>query len=268
MPEQTPAAPAETRVALITGSSSGIGAGIARRLAAAGIRVVLNSARSEDAGKALAAELPDAVYVRGDVADAADARRIVQTAIDAYGRLDILVNNAGVTRFIPLGDLDAADADAWREIFEVNVVGTWQMITAATPHLRESAERAAAAPDSDAKPGGASIINISSVSATRALGSSIPYAVSKAAVNHMTRLLASQLGPAVRVNAIAPGLIDTPWYEGADEVWESSREWITENTPLRRVGTPQDVAEAALYLVDAAYTTGDVLTVDGGRHIV
>ncbi|MCX5405825.1 glucose 1-dehydrogenase [Streptomyces sp. NBC_00335] len=248
----------ENRVALITGSSSGIGAGIARRLAAAGIRVVLNSARSEDAGKALAAELPDAVYVRGDVADAADARRIVRTAIDTYGRLDILVNNAGVTRFIPLGDLDAADADAWREIFEVNVVGTWQMITAATPHLRESG--ASGSP--------ASIVNISSVSATRALGSSVPYAVSKAAVNHMTRLLASQLGPAVRVNAIAPGLIDTPWYEGEDQVWESSREWITENTPLRRVGTPEDVAEAALYLVDAAYTTGDVLTVDGGRHVV
>lgn len=249
----------ESRVALITGSSSGIGAGIARRLAAAGIRVVLNSARSESAGKALAAELPDAVYVRGDVADADDARRIVKAAIDTYGRLDILVNNAGVTRFIPLGDLDAADADAWREIFEVNVVGTWQMITAATPHLRASGENGS---------GAGSIINISSVSATRALGSSIPYAVSKAAVNHMTRLLASQLGPAVRVNAIAPGLIDTPWYEGEDQVWESSREWITENTPLRRVGTPEDVAEAALYLVDAAYTTGDVLTVDGGRHVV
>ncbi|WP_328299866.1 SDR family oxidoreductase [Streptomyces sp. NBC_00435] len=250
---------AESRVALITGSSSGIGAGIARRLSAAGIRVVLNSARSEGAGKALAAELPDAVYVRGDVADAADARRIVGTAIDTYGRLDILVNNAGVTRFIPLGDLDAADADAWREIFEVNVVGTWQMITAAAPYLRESAEKGS---------GPASIINISSVSATRALGSSVPYAVSKAAVNHMTRLLASQLGPAVRVNAIAPGLIDTPWYQGEDQVWESSREWITENTPLHRVGTPDDVAGAALYLVDAAYTTGDVLTVDGGRHVV
>ncbi|MCM1974762.1 glucose 1-dehydrogenase [Streptomyces sp. NPDC002812] len=248
----------ESRVALITGSSSGIGAGIARRLAAAGIRVVLNSARSEDAGKALAAELPDAVYVRGDVADADDARRIVRTAIDTYGRLDILVNNAGTTRFVPLDDLEAADAAAWREIFEVNVVGTWQMITAAAPHLRESG--------ANGTPG--SIVNISSVSATRALGSSIPYAVSKAAVNHMTRLLASQLGPAVRVNAIAPGLIDTPWYEGEDQVWESSREWITQNTPLRRVGTPEDVAEAALYLVDAAYTTGDVLTVDGGRHVV
>ncbi len=216
--------------------------------------MVVNSARSAEAGEELAARLPDAVYVQGDVSDAEDARRIVRAAIDAYGRLDILVNNAGVTRFIPLGDLEAADAKAWREIFDVNVVGAWQMITAAVPHLRAS--------------GAGSVVNISSVSATRALGSSVPYAVSKAAVNHMTRLLASQLGPSVRVNAVAPGLIDTPWYEGAQEVWESSREWITENTPLRRVGTPQDVAEATLYLVNAAYTTGDVVTVDGGRHIV
>ncbi|RPF29569.1 ketoreductase RED2 [Streptomyces sp. Ag109_G2-6] len=244
----------ESRVALVTGSSSGIGAAVAERLAAEGIRVVVNSARSAEAGKELAARLPDAVYVQGDVSDAEDARRIVRTAIEAYGRLDILVNNAGVTRFIPLGDLEAADAAAWREIFDVNVIGAWQMITAAVPHLRES--------------GAGCVVNISSVSATRALGSSVPYAVSKAAVNHMTRLLASQLGPSVRVNAVAPGLIDTPWYEGAEEVWESSREWITENTPLRRVGTPRDVAEATLYLVDAAYTTGDVLTVDGGRHIV
>ncbi|MCF3183527.1 SDR family oxidoreductase [Streptomyces polychromogenes] len=244
----------ESRVALVTGSSSGIGAAVAERLAAEGIRVVVNSARSAEAGEELAARLPDAVYVQGDVSDAEDARRIVRAAIDAYGRLDILVNNAGVTRFIPLGDLEAADAKAWREIFDVNVVGAWQMITAAVPHLRAS--------------GAGSVVNISSVSATRALGSSVPYAVSKAAVNHMTRLLASQLGPSVRVNAVAPGLIDTPWYEGAQEVWESSREWITENTPLRRVGTPQDVAEATLYLVNAAYTTGDVVTVDGGRHIV
>ncbi|MEU9106794.1 glucose 1-dehydrogenase [Streptomyces xanthophaeus] len=244
----------ESRVALITGSSSGIGAAVARRLSAEGIRVVVNSARSESAGQALAAELPGAVYVRGDVADAADARRVVQEAVDVFGRLDILVNNAGVTRFVPLDDLEGADAEVWREIFDVNVIGAWQMITAAAPHLRAS--------------GAGSVVNVSSVSATRALGSSVPYAVSKAALNHMTRLLASQLGPAVRVNAVAPGLIDTPWYEDAEQVWESSRDWITENTPLRRVGTPEDVAEAALYLVNAAYTTGDVLAVDGGRHIV
>ncbi|MEU8777720.1 SDR family oxidoreductase [Streptomyces sp. NPDC048606] len=244
----------ETRVALITGSSSGIGASIAQRLAAEGMRVVVNSTHSVKAGEELAAALPEAVYVRGDVSEAADARRIVETAVETYGRLDVLVNNAGVTRFVPLDDLDAIDAGAWREILDVNLVGAWQMITAAVPHLRES--------------GSGSIVNISSVSATRALGSSIPYAVSKAAVNHMTRLLASQLGPSIRVNAVAPGLIDTPWYEDAEEVWESSRDWITQNTPLRRVGTPEDVAEATLYLVNAAYTTGDVLTVDGGRHIV
>ncbi|MFD3699883.1 SDR family NAD(P)-dependent oxidoreductase [Streptomyces sp. NPDC058646] len=245
---------AESRVALITGFSSGIGAAIARRLSDEGIRVVVNSARSESAGQALAAELPGAVYVRGDVSDAADARRVVQSAVDAFGRLDILVNNAGVTRFVPLDDLEAADADTWRRIFDVNVIGAWQMITAAAPHLRAS--------------GAGSVVNVSSVAGTRALGSSVPYAVSKAAFNHMTRLLASQLGPSVRVNAVAPGLIDTPWYEDAEQVWASSRDWITENTPLRRVGTPEDVADATLHLVNAAYTTGDVLTVDGGRHIV
>ncbi|MEU1403168.1 SDR family oxidoreductase [Streptomyces sp. NPDC005728] len=244
----------ESRVALVTGSSSGIGAAVARRLATEGIRIVVNSARSATAGMELAAGLPEAVYVQGDVADPDDARRIVQGAIDAYGRLDILVNNAGTTRFIPLENLDAADVTAWREIFDVNVFGVWQLTTAAVPHLQRSEA--------------ASIVNISSVSATRALGSSVPYAVSKAALNHMTRLLASQLGPRIRVNAVAPGLIETPWYDGADETWNHSVEWITANTPLRRVGSPADVAEAVHYLTTAAYTTGDVLTVDGGRHIV
>ncbi|OLZ63058.1 polyketide synthase [Streptomyces sp. IMTB 2501] len=243
-----------SRVALVTGSSSGIGSAVARRLAADGMRIVVNSARSTAAGKALADELPDAVYVRGDVADPADARRIVAAAIEAYGRLDVLVNNAGTTRFIPLDDLDAADADAWRDIFDVNVFGVWQLTTAAVPYLRKSES--------------AAIVNISSVSATRALGSSIPYAVSKAALNHLTRLLATQLGPEIRVNAVAPGLIETPWYDEAEEVWADSHAWITANTPLRSVGSPQDVAEAVAYLTRAAYTTGDVLTVDGGRHVV
>ncbi|MEU2714372.1 SDR family oxidoreductase [Streptomyces sp. NPDC007205] len=172
------------------------------RLSADGVRVVVNSARSTAAGEALADELPDAVYVRGDVADPADARRIVAASIEAYGRLDILVNNAGTTRIVPLDDLDAADATVWRDIFDVNVFGVWQLTTAAVPYLRKSES--------------AAIVNVSSVSATRALGSSIPYAVSKAALNHLTRLLATQLGPRIRVNAVAPGLIDTPWYDAAE----------------------------------------------------
>ncbi|WP_236573027.1 SDR family NAD(P)-dependent oxidoreductase [Streptomyces sp. GS7] len=244
----------EQRVALITGSSSGIGAAVARRMADAGLRVVVNSASSVRAGEELAAALPDAVYVQGDISDPADARRIVETAVEAFGRLDILVNNAGRTRFIPLGDLPAAGPAVWRDIFDVNVFGTWQVITAAVPHLKAT--------------GAGSIVNISSVSGSRAMGSSIPYAVSKAAVDHMTRLLAATLGPDVRVNAVAPGLVDTAWYDGAQEVWEGSRDWITANTPQRRVGTPEDVAEAVHAVAHAAYTTGEVLLVDGGRHLV
>ncbi|MFK0236638.1 SDR family NAD(P)-dependent oxidoreductase [Streptomyces vinaceus] len=197
----------------MTGSPSGTGAAIARRLSSEGVRVVINSARSEEAGRALAAELPGPVHVRGEVADATDARRLVECAAAADGRFDILVNSAGTTRFIPL-------------------------------------------------------VSISSVSATRVLGSSAPYAVSKAAVNHMTRLLASQLGPAIRVNAVAPGLVDTPWYEDAEQAWKSSRDRVTENTPLRRVGTPDGVADATWHLVNAPYSTGDILTVGGGRHLV
>jgi ketoreductase RED2 len=243
----------ERRVALITGSSSGIGAAVARRLAADGIRIVVNSARSAAAGEALAAELPDAVYVQADVADPADARRIVQSAVDAYGRLDILVNNAGATRFIPLDDLQAADAAAWREIFDVNLFGVWQLTTAAVPHLQQS----------DA----AVIVNISSVSATRALGSSIPYAVSKAALNHLTRLLATQLGPRIRVNAIAPGLTDT-----AQPRYGESEEQLAvraASLPLGRMGTPEEIANVAAFLASdkASFITGQVLHANGGLFL-
>ncbi|GAA2465246.1 SDR family NAD(P)-dependent oxidoreductase [Streptomyces mauvecolor] len=244
----------DARVALITGSSSGIGAAVARRMAEAGMCVVINSATSVEAGEKLAAELPRAIYVQGDVSDPADARRVVEATVEEFGRLDVLVNNAGLTRFIPLDDTEAVDESVWREIFDVNVIGTWHMMKAAQPHLKAT--------------GSGSIVNISSVSGSRAMGSSIPYAVSKAAVDHLTRLCGATFGPEVRVNAVAPGLVDTPWYDEAPEVWEGSRDWITANTPLCRVGSPEDVAEAVFGLAHAAYTTGSVLMVDGGRHLV
>lgn len=242
------------RVALITGSSSGIGAAIARRLAQEGMRVVVNSATSIAAGQKLASELPEAIYAQADVADAAGARRLVDAAVAAYGRLDVLVNSAGTTRYIHHADLQAADANVWRAIFDVNVLGTWQVTTAAVPHLRAS--------------GSGAIVNISSLAGDLAAGSSIPYAVSKAAVNHMTRLLAAALGPEIRVNAIAPGHIETPWHDRGPEDLRDSDDWTTAHTPLRRVGTADDVAEATLALVKATYTTGEVLNVDGGRHLV
>jgi ketoreductase RED2 len=239
----------EKPVALVTGSSSGIGAAIARRLATEGARVVVNSARSTEAGEKLAAELPDAIYVQADIAADGDPRRLVKTTIAQYGRLDILVNNAGVTRRIPHADLDAVTPEVWREILDVNVLGSWAVTVAAMPHLRSAA---------------GCVVNVSSIAGTRPAGSSIPYAVSKAAISHMTRLLAAAVGPEVRVNAVAPGLVETPWTKDFADI----KAHVAAHTPLRRVGTVEDVADAVQALVRARYTTGEVVLVDGGAHLI
>ncbi|MFI1717211.1 SDR family NAD(P)-dependent oxidoreductase [Streptomyces sp. NPDC053513] len=243
---------ADRRVALVTGSSSGIGAAVARRLADAGFRVVVNSARSVEAGRALAAELPDAVYVRADVSDEAQATALVEAAVEAYGRLDLLVNCAGTTRFIPHDDLEAASPEVWRHLYDVNVIGVWQTVTAAVPHLRKTR---------------GNVVTVSSQAGVRPGGSSIPYAVSKAAVNHMTKLLAKALGPDVRVNAVAPGLIDTPWFDGVEGA-DAAKEHVAGAVPLRRVGRPEDIAGAVFDLAHASYITGEVLLVDGGGHLL
>lgn len=237
------------KVALVTGSSSGIGAATARALAADGATVVVNSSTSVGEGERLASELPGASYVQGDVADPAQADALVQLAVERHGRLDILVNNAGTTAVIPHSDLTAATPDIWRHIFDVNVMGTWQVTVAAVPHLRRS--------------GDASIVNVSSIAGHKATGSSIPYAASKAAVSHMTVLLANVLGPDIRVNAVAPGMVDTPWT--AD--WTDIRALVQARAPLKRSGTPQDVADVITALVGARYVTGEVVLVDGGLHL-
>ncbi|MFJ9597350.1 SDR family NAD(P)-dependent oxidoreductase [Streptomyces virginiae] len=237
-------------VALVTGSSSGIGAAVARRLSEEGMAVVVNAARSADAGRRLAESLPDARFVQADISDEEQVRRLLDEVAGEYGALDLLVNNAGVTRGIPHKDLEAATGEVWRTILGVNVVGTWQTTVAAMPLLRAS--------------GAGHVVNISSVAGVRPAGSSIPYAVSKAAVNHMTRLLAAAVGPEVRVNAIAPGLVDTPWTETFTEI----RERVREAVPLRRTGTPEDIAELVVGLHRAAYTTGEVVLADGGAHLL
>jgi ketoreductase RED2 len=236
------------KVAIVTGSSSGIGEAIARRFAAEGAAVVVNSTRSVAAGEALAAELPNAIYTRADVAREDQAKALVQAALDRWGKLDILVNNAGTTRVIPHHALDAVTDEDWQRILGTNVLGTWYVTRAAVPALK--AQRG-------------SILNITSVAGVRAAGSSIPYAVSKAALNHLTRLLANVLGPEIRVNAVAPGLIDTPWT--AD--WDAIRASVRERAPLQRSGTPDDIARAALLLTASSYSTGEVLLADGGINL-
>jgi ketoreductase RED2 len=240
--------PQDGQVALVTGSSSGIGAATARAFADAGAAVLVNSARSVSEGEAVAASLPDALYVQGDITEEGTPERLVAAALERWGRLDTLVNNAGTTAVIPHHDLAAATVDVWRRIFEVNVFGTWAMTVAAMPALRDAR---------------GSVVNVASVAGVRPVGSSIPYASSKAALNHLTVLLAKVVGPEVRVNAVAPGLVDTPWT--AD--WDVIRQAVQQMAPLRRSGQPEDVAEVILSLARAAYVTGQVLVVDGGMSI-
>jgi len=238
----------EGQVVAVTGSSSGIGAATARAFAAEGAAVLVNSARSVADGQAVAASLPDALYVQGDIAEPEVPERLVSAALERWGRLDTLVNNAGTTAVIPHHDVQAASVDVWRRIFEVNVFGTWAMTVAALPALRDAR---------------GSVVNVSSVAGVRATGSSVPYAASKAALNHMTALLAKVVGPEVRVNAVAPGLVDTPWT--AD--WDVVREVVSQVAPLKRSGRPEDVAEVILALARAAYVTGQVVVVDGGISV-
>jgi ketoreductase RED2 len=238
------------RVAVVTGSTSGIGEAIARRLAGLGATVVVNSARSVEAGQRLAEALgAGATYVQADIGEPAACRRLVDETVARHGRLDILVNNAGWTRPVDHADLDALDDETFERTFRVNVTGTWTLTRAAMKHLKAS----------DA----GQVLNVTSVAGLRPVGSSVAYAMSKAALNHMTHLLAKACAP-VRVNAIAPGLVATPWTRD----WQAQHETVRTTAPLRRSATPEDCAEAALGLLRSRYVTGAILVVDGGLTLV
>jgi len=237
------------KVVLVTGSSSGIGEAVVRGFAAEGASVVVNSSRSVDQGTAIASSLPSAVYVKGDVADEVQCARLVDSTLDSFGRLDVLVNNAGTTKVIPHHDLEAATVEVFRNIFDVNVFGTWALTRLAMPHLRTSGDGA--------------VVNVTSVAGVRPTGSSIPYAMSKAALNHMTTLVANVVGPEVRVNAVAPGLVRTPWTQD----WGPLHDSMETRAPLARSAEPADVAEVVIDVAAAKYLTGQVVVVDGGLSL-
>jgi ketoreductase RED2 len=234
------------RVALVTGSSSGIGKQVARRLSALGASVVVNSSSSVQAGEAVVASLPgDATYVRADVSDPDEANALVDATVERFGRLDILVNNAGWTTVVDHADLEGLTDEILRRTFDVNVFGTWWVTKRAIGHLRESDDP--------------SVVTVSSIAGLRPVGSSIAYAMSKAALNHMTVLLAKSYGP-IRFNAVAPGLVETPWTRD----WDAMHAAVAARAPVPRSATPDDCAEAVLALVRNRYTTGEVFVVDGG----
>lgn len=240
-------------VALVTGSTSGIGAAIARRLSQEGYAVVLHSRSSVETGRAMAAELGRAAYVQADLAVDADRVRLVREAVARWGRLDLLVNNAGISRVVPHGDLHAATPEIWRALHEVNVIAPFRLIAEAQPALDAAADCGRSG----------CVVNVSSHAGVRPKGASIPYAATKAALNHMTRLLALSLAPRIRVNAVAPGLVDTPLT--AD--WTAAQALWRDRSPMRRAAQPQDIAQAVALLAASDYMTGEVLLLDGGLNL-
>lgn len=247
---QQPGTEQSGRVVVVTGSTSGIGEAVARRCAALGASVVVNSSTSVEAGERIAAELGSAAtYVRADISDRGQARDLIDRTIDRYGRLDVLVNNAGWTTRIDHRDLDALTDEVFERTFDVNVFGTWWLTKAAIPHLREVED--------------GNVVTITSIAGIRPVGSSIAYSMSKAALNQMTQLLAKSYGP-VRFNAVAPGLVATPWTSD----WDDQHAAIAARNPVPRSATPDDCAEAVLALIRNRYATGEIFVVDGGTTLM
>ena len=241
------------RVALITGSTSGIGAAIARRFAAEGIVVALHSRSSVEAGELLARELPNASYTQADLSNESEAKRLIDVVVEKHGQIDILVNNAGVSEVIPHSDLKSATPEIWKRLYMVNVIAPWLLVSEAELELRQAANRGRSG----------CIINITSHAGVRPKGASVPYAVSKAALNHMTKLLSLSMAPDVRVNAIAPGLVDTPMTES----WFAAQELWRNRSPMKRGAKPEEIAEVAYMLASSSYLTGEVIMADGGLNL-
>ena len=234
------------KVAIVTGSSSGIGEAIALRLGELGANVVVNSANSVEAGKAVAAKIgTNAMYVQADISDKDAGQNLLNETIKRFGKLDILINNAGWTSLVAHHDLEALTDEIFQKTFEVNVWGTWALTKAAMPLLKKSDD--------------GNVVTITSIAGVRPVGSSIAYSMSKAALNHMTLLLAKSCGP-VRVNAVAPGLVETPWTMN----WQDQHAGVKATAPLGRSATPEDCVEATLGLLRTKYATGQVFVVDGG----
>jgi len=252
--------------AIVTGSASGLGAATASILAKGGGRVVINYSSSQkeaeqtaDLCRSAGAEV---VVVQGDVSRDEDCRRIVAAAAP-WGRLDALVNNAGTTKHVPHDNLDGLSAEDFQRLFAVNTIGPFQMVRAARSLLEAGAKASGRA---------SSVVNVSSVAGISGIGSSVAYAASKGALNTITLSLARALAPLIRVNAVCPGYIDTPWFtkgrgvEGAAKV----RDAVVAKVPLKRASSAEDVAGVVCFLAtpQSSNMSGEVVRIDAGAHLI
>ncbi|WP_213742507.1 SDR family NAD(P)-dependent oxidoreductase [Bradyrhizobium sp. dw_411] len=251
---------------IITGSASGLGAATAAILARNGARIVINYASSQKEAEETAdlcrAAGGEIVVVQGDVSRDEDCKKIAAAAAP-WRRLDVLINNAGTTKHVPHHNLDGLSAEDFQRIFGVNAIGPFQMVRAARSLLEAGATASGRA---------STVVNVSSVAGINGGGSSVAYAASKGALNAMTLSMARALAPLIRVNAVCPGYIDTPWFtkgrgiDGAAKV----RDAVVAKVPLKRASTAEDVAGVVCFLAtqQSSNMTGEVLRIDAGAHLL
>lgn len=251
---------AEKKVCVVTGSSAGIGAATVRLYAERGWNVVVNFSRDPAPAEAVAAECralgAEVLVAKANVAEDAECRALADAVQQRFGRCDVLVNNAGTTKFVALRNLDGLSAEDFQRIYAVNVIGAFQMVRALAPLLKAHPP--------------AAVVNVASIAGLTGVGSCLAYAASKGALNTMTLTLARVLGPEVRVNAIAPGFVETAWLQNGmgAERYNAGAEAYKQRATLAAIIQPEDVARAAWYLgVDALKTTGEVLAVDAGARM-
>lgn len=245
-------------VAIVTGGGTGIGAAVVRRLAARGVKSVINYAHSRTEAEALAEEVANgSIAVQADIADDAECRKLAGAAVETFGRLDFLVNNAGRTKHVAHEDLHGLDAEDFVDIYRLNTIAAFQMVRACVPAMQAGPMSA--------------VVNVASIAGLHGVGSSIAYAASKGALITMTQSLARVLAPAIRVNAVAPGYVGTGWFEKAlgEEGKARLDHNIAKRTPMAMAPQAEDIAGPIEMLLDPAgkAITGEVLRIDAGFHL-
>jgi len=252
------------KVAIVTGAATGLGAATAQILAAAGANVLINhmpgqkSQAQTVADKCVSNGASDSLCQSGDITKDDECKHIVQAAIDQWGRVDILINNAGINKPVEHDDLDGLSANDFMDIYNVNVIGAYQMIRAVAPTMKAQ--------------GKGVVVNVSSGSGESGYGSSVAYSASKGAMNTLTKSLGRALAPAIRVNAVCPGMVITPLWDKLQQTEEQRAAWlkaVIADIPLQTEPTSEIIARSILYLASdlSAHLTGQLITVDGGSSL-
>ncbi|MED4583635.1 SDR family NAD(P)-dependent oxidoreductase [Brevibacillus choshinensis] len=243
----------KNKVVLVTGGGTGIGRATSLELAKRGAIVIVNYSRSQSAAdetvRLINSERGHAVAIQADVSKDNEVRTMIQTIIQHFGTIHLLVNNASITKHIPMDDLEAATEEVWDALFDVNVKGMFNCARAVAPFMKKN--------------GNGAIVNLGSIAGQTGLGSSLPYAVSKAAVHGLTKSLARALAPEIRVNSIVPGAVATRWWAGREE--QMNR--LAPHLPLQRMSTPEDIAAMICTALEQEAMTGQIITVDSGQTL-